>query len=95
MSDNEAKAHMNNDSAIIIGLLNIDAQHGNPVELHPVYAMFLQQQVVNFDNIFPVAATKNNLVYHFFVRNWGDQGFCSNGQEYLLHYISKNSGAAK
>jgi hypothetical protein len=85
VSDNEAKAHMNNDSAIIIGLLNIDGQHSNPCELHPVYAMFLQQQVVNFDNIFPVPATNNNLVYHFFVRNWGDQGFCSSGQEYLFY----------
>jgi hypothetical protein len=97
VSDNEAKAHMDNDSAIIIGLLNIDGQHSNPCELHPVYAMFLQQQVVNFDNIFPVAATKNNLVYHFFVRNWGDQGYCSNGQEYLFYdYIKvKIPGAAK
>ena len=96
-NDNDAKAHMDNDSAIIIGLLNIDGQHDNPCELHPVYAMFLQQQVVNFDNIFPVAATKNNLVYHFFVRNWGDQGFCSSGQEYLLYdYIKiKIPGARK
>ena len=85
VSDNEAKAHMDNDSAIIIGLLNIDAQHDNPCELHPVYAMFLKQPVVNFDNIFPVPATTNNLVYHFFVRNWGDQGFCSSGQEYLFY----------
>jgi hypothetical protein len=97
VSDNEAKSHMNNDSAIIIGLLNIDGQHSNPCELHPVYAMFLQQQVVNFDNIFPVAATKNNLVYHFFVRNWGDEGFCSSGQEYLYYdYLKiKIPGAAK
>ena len=97
VSDNEAKAHMDNDPAIIIGLLNIDGQHDNPCELHPVYAMFLQQQVVNFDNIFPVAATKNNLVYHFFVRNWGDEGFCSSGQEYLFYdYIKiKIPGAGK
>lgn len=97
VGDNSAKAHMDNDSAIIIGLLNIDAQHDNPCELHPVYAMFLQQQVVNFDNIFPVEATKNNLVYHFFVRNWGDQGFCSSGQEYLFYdYIKiKIPGAGR
>jgi len=97
VSDNEAKAHMDNDSAIVIGLLNIDGQHDDPCELHPVYAMFLQQQVVNFDNIFPVPATKNNLVYHFFVRNWGDEGFCSSGQEYLYYdYIKiKIPGAGK
>ncbi len=95
--DNEAKSHMNNDSAIIIGLLGIDGQHSNPIELHPVYAMFLQQQVVNFDNIFPVEATKSNLVYHFFVRNWGDEGFCSNGQEDLFYdYVRvKIPGAGK
>ena len=97
MGDNEAKSHMNNDSAIIIGLLNIDGQHSNPCELHPVYAMFLQQQVVNFDNIFPIPATNNNLVYHFFVRNWGDEGFCSSGQEYLYYdYVQvKIPGAGK
>ncbi len=97
VSDNEAKSHMDNDSAIIIGLLNIDGQHDNPCELHPVYAMFLQQQVVNFDNIFPVEATNNNLVYHFFVRNWGDEGYCSSGQEYLFYdYVKiKIPGAGK
>jgi hypothetical protein len=96
-TDNNAEAHMNNDSAIIVGLLNIDGQHDNPCELHPVYAMFLQQQVVNFDNIFPVEATNNNLVYHFFVRNWGDEGFCSSGQEYLFYdYVKiKIPGAGK
>jgi hypothetical protein len=97
VGDNEAKAHMDNDAGIIVGLLNIDGQHDNPCELHPVYAMFLQQQVVNFDNIFPVAATNNNLVYHFFVRNWGDEGFCSSGQEYLFYdYVKiKIPGAGK
>jgi hypothetical protein len=97
VGDNTAKAHMDNDSSIVIGLLNIDGQHDNPCELHPVYAMFLKQQVVNFDNIFPVAATNNNLVYHFFVRNWGDQGFCSSGQEYLFYdYVRvKIPGAGK
>ncbi|MEO7119691.1 MAG: hypothetical protein ABIY62_01265 [Ginsengibacter sp.] len=97
VGDNEAKSHMDNDSAIIIGLLNIDSYHDDPCELHPVYAMFLQQQVVNFDNIFPVAATNNNLVYHFFVRNWGDEGFCSSGQEYLFYdYVKiKIPGAGK
>jgi hypothetical protein len=97
VGDNEAHSHMDNDSSIIIGLLNIDGQHDNPCELHPVYAMFLQQQVVNFDNIFPVAATNNNLVYHFFVRNFGDEGYCSSGQEYLFYdYVRiKIPGAAK
>ncbi len=97
VSDNEAKAHMDNDSGIVIGLLNIDGQHDNPCELHPVYAMFLQQQVVNFDNFLPVAATSKNLVYHFFVRNFGDEGFCSSGQEYLFYdYVKvKIPGAGK
>ena len=96
-SDNAAKAHMDNDSSIVIGLLNIDGQHDNPCELHPVYAMFLKQQVVNLDNTFPVPATNSNLVYHFFVRNWGDEGFCSSGQEYLFYdYVRvKIPGAGK
>jgi hypothetical protein len=44
-----------------------------------------------------VAATNNNLVYHFFVRNWGDEGYCSSGQEYLFYdYVRiKIPGAAK
>src|SRR3984957_14332263 len=96
-SGNEAKSHMDNDSGIVIGLLNIDGQHDNPCELHPVYAMFLQQQVVNFDNFLPVEATNKNLVYHFFVRNFGDEGFCSSGQEYLFYdYVKiKIPGAGK
>ncbi|HVU98694.1 MAG TPA: hypothetical protein VHE34_25905 [Puia sp.] len=96
-SDDAAKAHMDNDSAIVIGLLNIDGQHDNPCELHPVYAMFLKQPVATLDNTFPVPATNSNLVYHFFVRNWGDEGFCSSGQEYLFYdYVRvKIPGAGK
>jgi hypothetical protein len=57
--------------AIMMGLFGLDCGHPNCAnELHPVYAMALH--------------VNNNLdddVWAIFVRNWGDEGYCSSGQE--------------
>jgi hypothetical protein len=58
------------DSAIVIGLLGLDCAHSAYAELHPVYAMALHQSILN---------TVNEDVWHFFVRNWGDEGYCASG----------------
>ncbi|HKC36372.1 MAG TPA: hypothetical protein VKB95_09935, partial [Chitinophagaceae bacterium] len=53
---------------IVIGLLGLDCAHSSYAELHPVYAMALHSKSLN---------TVNDDVWHFFVRNWGDEGFCA------------------
>jgi hypothetical protein len=56
------------DSAIIIGLLGLDCAHSCHAELHPVYAMALHSKTLN---------NFSDDVWHFFVRNWGDEGYCA------------------
>jgi hypothetical protein len=61
--------------AITVGLAGFDGAkhdarpHDWHVEIHPVYALFVR---VNDDPFNPKWA--------FFVRNWGDEGFCADGQ---------------
>ncbi|HBB95040.1 MAG TPA: hypothetical protein DC054_06590 [Blastocatellia bacterium] len=77
----DSKAHaaamIDGSSVIVIGLLNLDTLHGNggdgKTELHPVYAMFVHLK-------------GNPLIqssWAFFVRNWGDQGYCGDDQQNL------------
>lgn len=58
--------------AIVIGLAALDCEHDCHTELHPVYAMFIH-----------VKDDPNDDQWAFFVRNWGNEGWCSNNQEYL------------
>jgi hypothetical protein len=72
---NAARAKLYNKESIIIGLLGLDLGHGSVfAELHPIYAMFFREN--DQTNI-------NDDVWHFFVRNSGDEGYCSNYEEYL------------
>jgi hypothetical protein len=52
--------------AIVTGLLGLDCEHGCGTEIHPVYS-------------FAIEATPDpsNDVWAIFVRNWGDEGYCS------------------
>lgn len=55
------------DSAIVIGLVGLDFEHGQGLtELHPVY-------------VFAIHTNKdpNDDTWAFFARNWGGEGFCS------------------
>jgi hypothetical protein len=56
--------------AIVMGLFGLDCAHACGSELHPVYAMALHVQDSIEDDVWAV-----------FVRNWGDEGYCSSGQE--------------
>jgi hypothetical protein len=64
---------------IVIGLLNLDTEHGNggdgKPELHPVYAMFVH---LKNNDLRPSSSS-----WAFFVRNWGDQGYCGDNQQNL------------
>jgi hypothetical protein len=70
-NDSAAHGRIDGKSAIIVGLHGLDGQHGVHTELHPVYAMFVHVQ----DD---AAQDK----WAFFVRNWGDEGYCASQQEY-------------
>jgi hypothetical protein len=52
--------------AILTGLLGLDTEHGGYSELHPVYALAIE---VNPD--------PNNDTWILFIRNRGNEGFCS------------------
>jgi hypothetical protein len=51
---------------IVIGQLGLDCGHSCGTELHPVWAIFVHTK-----------DDPNDDVWAFFVRNWGDEGFCS------------------
>jgi len=65
-----------NDIGIVSGLLGIDAEHEDHLEIHPVYAMALR-----VPNRTEVATCKNGSgklsTWAFFVRDQGNQGGCS------------------
>jgi hypothetical protein len=87
-NDNAAHGHIDGKDAIIIGLAGLDAQHSVHTELHPVYAMFVHVQDDPSDDR-----------WAFFVRNWGDEGFCADHQEYFyppgrkLQVLLRHAGA--
>lgn len=70
--DQAAQGRIGGKSAIVIGLLGLDSQHDVHSELNPVYAMAVHTQ----DN-------PANDQWAFFVKNWGNEGYCGDNQEYL------------
>jgi hypothetical protein len=67
-----AAAHVNGKRAVAIGLMGLDVQHDAQSELHPVYGLAIHSH-----------NTANTQVWQFFVRNWGNEGFCSQDQHYF------------
>ncbi len=67
-----AKALVDGKTAIVTGLLGINGAHSGQTELHPVYALAIR---VNDD---PADET-----WAIFVRNWGNEGWCSQDTHYL------------
>ena len=55
---------INGRNAVVIGLVGLDYQHSSFSELHPLYVL-----AINVDG----------PKWAFFVRNWGDEGWCSEG----------------
>ncbi len=60
------QAKINNRPAIAIGLFGLDCGHSCSPELHPVYAL-----AINVDD------NPSRDVWAIFVRNWGNEGYCS------------------
>ena len=69
-----ARALINNSEAIIVGRLGLDTQHGTHSELHPAYALFVRPEK-------DLPLGKDH--WAFFVRNWGNEGYCASGQKNL------------
>jgi hypothetical protein len=71
-NDDAAHGRIDGKDTIVVGLLGFDGQHTPHTEIHPVYAMFVHvQDDPNADR------------WAFFVRNWGNEGFCASDQENL------------
>src|SRR6266545_7237667 len=56
--------------AIVSGLMGLDCAHSCGAEVHPVWALAIQVQDDPADEI-----------WAFFFTNWGNEGYCSKGQE--------------
>ena len=69
----QASNMINGSFVIVIGKLGMDTSHHGKTELHPVYAMFVRLKSSDF----------RRTSWAFFVRNWGDEGFCSDGDQPL------------
>jgi hypothetical protein len=74
-----AQAMIDGNFVMVTGLLGLDANHDGKPELHPVYAMFVLLK----------GNDTRQSSWAFFVRNWGNEGFCGDNQEYL--YTRQNT----
>ena len=59
--------------AVVIGLIGYDNEHGARdtgarVELHPVWGLAIKDD-----------SNPDDITWAIFARNWGNEGFCSNG----------------
>jgi hypothetical protein len=74
-SDTKAQAMIDGKYAIVIGVMGLDFVHGpGGAELHPAFAMAVH-----------VKDDPNDDEWAVFARNWGNEGFCSNGQWVVLN----------
>ncbi len=74
VDNDDAQAHQMVDGkdAILISLLGLDCEHSCPAELHPVFGFALH-----------VKDDPNDDTWAIFLRNWGDEGYCSDNQHYV------------
>ena len=68
------RAHKKIDGAslIVTGLVGLDGGHDLKSELHPVWALAMNVQ-----------DSADDSRWAFFVRNWGNEGFCGPAQEFI------------
>ena len=70
--DASARAMIDGKFAIVVGLTGLDCEHGCATELHPVYALAIHVNDNPLDDTWAI-----------FVRNWGNEGYCSQYQHPL------------
>jgi hypothetical protein len=72
-SDAKARAKVDNADAVVVGLLGLDCVHDCLTEIHPVLGLAMRV------NDHPAGIDR----WSFFVRNQGDEGFCSENLHFL------------
>jgi hypothetical protein len=70
--DAAAHAILDNDFAIVTGLIGVDFAHTPGGESHPVWALAMR-----------VKDDPGDETWAVFVRNWGNEGYCSGDQHYI------------
>jgi hypothetical protein len=70
--DQAAQVRIGGKFAVVIGLLGLDSQHDVHSELNPVFAMAVHTQ-----------DEPARDQWAFFLKNWGNEGFCGDNEEYL------------
>ena len=82
-SNSARAAQLFQGHTILTGMFGLDGEHDLKSELHPLYAMATRRS--NFEN------DPSDDVWLMFVRNQGDEGYCSSGiwysglQDYTFH----------
>ncbi len=76
-SSSAAKTLIDGKRAIAFGVMGLDCAHDCSVELHPVFALAVEINDAPGDDTWAI-----------FVRNWGNEGYCSSGTEALDDPIS-------
>ncbi|HEY2409412.1 MAG TPA: hypothetical protein VGI10_25575, partial [Polyangiaceae bacterium] len=84
-SKEAAAAFINNHQAIVVGLMGVDEAHKGGTggeEVHPVHAFAVRSSPIFIgDNDGDPTLLQDH--WSFFVRNWGDEGYCSSEDHYL------------
>jgi hypothetical protein len=70
--DGGADSMADGKRAVVTGLVNLDCEHDCGSESHPVYAMAIESRPEPVDDLWAI-----------FARNWGNGGYCADGQQYL------------
>jgi hypothetical protein len=65
---------LDGSKAIAIGLWCMDCQHHGRSEIHPIFAMAIQDKAALYQ-------ANNKSTWHFFVRHWGTQNYCGENFE--------------
>lgn len=71
-SKDDARRLVDGKLAIVTGLLGLDCEHEDYAELHPAWMVAIR-----------IEQTAKIEKWAFFLRNWGNEGFCSQDQHYL------------
>ena len=71
-NDASARQRVDGKFAIVTGLVGLDCEHSCGAEVHPVHALAIRVKEDPADEVWAI-----------FVRNWGNEGFCSANQHFL------------
>jgi hypothetical protein len=70
--DSQAHSYLDGDYMVVTGLMGLDFVHTPGPESHPAWSMAVQG-----------SKSPNTDIWSFFVRGWGNEGYCSSDQHYV------------